>query len=129
MKPQSRLPAVERRKQRIREFRQLVEANRKDKTAQQIVALYSIHSGLTPRLLNSYLKLFIQAGLYHEPNYVTGNKIVTDEEYGPLFEQYQAKRELDAKKSKYRRPRREKQYINYSTPLPDDWEEQLKAWE
>lgn len=129
MKPQLGLPAVEGRKQRIAQFKEFVEASRKDKTAQQIGALYSIETGLTPVLLKKYLKLFYEAGLYHEPNWITSNKIVTEDKYGPLYKRYQEKRELKSKMSRYRRLRREKRYIDCDKPLPDDWEEQLETWE
>ena len=61
MKAQLGLPAIEGRKARIKAFREFVEANRKVKTESQIMALYSIESGLRTELLKSYPKLFYDA--------------------------------------------------------------------
>lgn len=79
-----------------------------------------METGLALVLLKKYLRPFCEAGLYHEPNWITGKRIVTDEEYKPLLEQYEAKRELDAKMSRYRRLRHERHYTTYDQPLPDN---------
>lgn len=73
-------PAALARKQRVNELKDYVEANRKSKTEKQIIAEYSMQTGLSLRLVKSYLQLFYDAGLYARPRHSTKFKIFTQAE-------------------------------------------------
>jgi len=79
-------PAQLGRKQRIEELRMFVEANRKSKNEKQIIALYSLNTGLRPNVVKGYLRLFYEAGFYIKPKYLTNFMIVTPSEYEELQE-------------------------------------------
>jgi len=75
-------PALLGRKQRIKDFKQFIEANRKDRTAKRIVSLYALETGIARRTVDGYLKLFIEADVYMKPNWnVCKNKLLTPKEY------------------------------------------------
>lgn len=74
-------PAMLGRRQRIQEFREYVEANRKNLGASKIVALYAIQSGVADRTVAGYLKLFYEAGIYVKPNFRSKWMILTPKEY------------------------------------------------
>ena len=97
VKAQLESPAQLGRQQRIEEFRQFIEANRKIKTEKQIIALYSINNGMTVRLVKSYLQIFYDAGFYVKPGYLSKWKIVTLREYEELSrrEEQMKNEELD----------------------------------
>ena len=85
-------PAQLGRKQRIQDFRQFIEANRKDKTVRQIMSEYCIDTGLSRRVVESYFRLFTDSGIYVKPCYATEWKIVTSGEYRKLETTYDMQR-------------------------------------
>jgi hypothetical protein len=92
-------PALAGRKQRIEDFRQFVEAKRKDTKPKRIVALYALETGVRIQTVQGYLKLLIQAGVYAEPTWKIANgHLVTLEEYEPLMKEYIRKQEEERKR-------------------------------
>lgn len=92
VKPQLVSPAQLGRLQRIEQFKQFIEDNRKTKNSREIVNLYSLQTGLAPRLLRAYLRTLYIAGIFQSPNTIIGSKIVTQEEYEELAEEWKRKR-------------------------------------
>ncbi len=80
-------PAQLGRKQRLTEFREYIEANRKSKRANQIIAEYSIQTGLSLRLVKSYMQLFYDAGFYTRPRFNTKFMILTQAEHDALAQE------------------------------------------
>lgn len=80
-------PAQLGRKQRLIEFREYVEANRKSKRGTQIIAEYSIQTGLSLKLVKSYMQLFYDAGFYAKPRFSTKFMILTQSEYDALAQE------------------------------------------
>jgi len=86
------------RKQRINDFKEYVEANRQTKKVKQIVAEYSIQTGLSPRLVKGYLQIFYDAGFYIEPRHLTDWLIVTPKEYKKLVTDHERKEKEESKR-------------------------------
>jgi len=78
-------PALLGRRQRIQEFTEYVKANRKELTANKIVARYALQSGVADRTIAGYLKLFYEAGIYVKPNFRTRGMILTPKEYKAIL--------------------------------------------
>jgi hypothetical protein len=78
--------AIAQRKLRVNAFREFIEANRRSKNRQQILAEFSLENGIRIEKLLDYLDVFYQVGIYHRPQrwYVGHdyeNYILTNEEY------------------------------------------------
>ena len=92
-------PALRGRRQRITDFKQFIEANRKDRTANQIIAVYALPTGISQRTIQDYLKLFVEANVYMRPTrYVCEYMLLTPEEYKVALEEWQRKEEEERKK-------------------------------
>lgn len=91
-------PALAGRKQRIKDFKQFIEANRKTRTPKQLLARYSLQIGIAPNTVKGYLKLFIDAGVYVKPHYEVSRLLLTPEEYKEANAKYLQKREEERKK-------------------------------
>ena len=70
-------PALAGRQQRLTDFRQFVEENRKDKRVGELVAVYALNTGLSERTLLSYLKLLVDAKVYRR----WGGRLLTPKEF------------------------------------------------
>ena len=90
-------PALAGRKQRIADFRQFIEANRKTKTSRQIVALYGLETGISVRTTEGYLKLFIEAGFYARPLGTLKGRLLTPKERDIFLKKLQRKRQEEQK--------------------------------
>lgn len=55
-------PAMAGRRQRITDFKEYVEANRKDMSSKQILATYSLETGISARTLRQYACMHEQKG-------------------------------------------------------------------
>lgn len=93
-------PAQAGRRQRIKEFKQFIEANRKSKTALQIVAVYGIETGIRQFTLNQYLKLFYDAGIYHKPTRISEHKLLTPSEYEETRKEHNKRMEEEMQRRK-----------------------------
>lgn len=102
-------PALAGRKQRITDFRQFIEAKRKTLTPKQLIAQYSLKSGVAPNTVKGYLKLFIDAGVYVHPPWNVSRYLLTPEEYKKANAKYQ-------QKVKRERKRREKEAKSHISP-------------
>jgi len=91
-------PALVGRRQRIKVFKQFIEAKRKTLTPKQIVAWYSLQTGIAPNTVKGYLKLFIDAEVYIHPYYEVSRLLLTPEEYKEANAKYLLKREKERKK-------------------------------
>jgi len=80
-------PAMAGRQQRITDFKEYVEANRKDMSSKQILATYSLETGISVRTLRQYLGVLIDAGVYVKPSWsLTKGKLVTPAEHKRLLQ-------------------------------------------
>lgn len=86
-------PALAGRKQRIQDFKQFIEANRKDKSPTQLVALYSLQTGISKRTVDGYLKLFIEAKVYVTPWLLRPKRVLTPGEYEKARAEHSRKQE------------------------------------
>lgn len=77
---QKDIPAVLGRRQRIEGLHLYIEANRKKKSAKQILSGFCMKTGLRPTLVKEYFKLFIDAGIYLKAYRGTKWMIVTSKE-------------------------------------------------
>lgn len=97
-------PALAGRKERIKDFGQFIEANRKKQTSTQLVARYSLQTGIAIRTVQGYLKLFIDAGIYAKPTWPIKSQILTPEEREVAVEEYERKQEEERKKREEANP-------------------------
>ena len=97
-------PALRGRRQRIKDFEQFIEANRKKQTPTQLVARYSLQTGIASRTVNGYLKLLIDAGIYAKPTWPIKSQILTPEERKVAVEEFERKQEEQRKKREEANP-------------------------
>jgi len=90
-------PALAGRKQRIKVFKQFIEANRKSLTPKQLLAQYSLQTGIAPNTIKGYLKLFLDAEVYVGPHYGVSRLLLTPEEYKEANTKYLLKQEEERK--------------------------------
>ena len=77
---QTNIPSVLGRRQRIEALHLYIEANRKKKSATQILSGFCIKTGLRPTLVKEYFTLLIDAGIYLKAYRGTKWMIVTSKE-------------------------------------------------
>ena len=97
-------PALRGRRQRIKDFKQFIEANRKDKSTKELVALYCLETGISIRTILGYLKLFYQANVYARPTPRVGHKLLPPEEHKVAIEEWERKAEEERKKREEANP-------------------------
>lgn len=92
---------IQRRMQRIEEFKRFVVSNRESKKVKTLIALFSLESGLRKKVVLEYLRLLLDGGFYKEWR----GKLLTPKEYDQAIKEWQKERE---KEEEARRLRREK---------------------
>ena len=64
------------RKKRIEAFKAFVASNRKQKNVKELIALYALESGLRRKVVEEYLQLLLDSGLYKKHHLGRGRFIL-----------------------------------------------------
>ena len=73
---------IQRRQERIEAFKAFVASHRKQKSIRELIALYALESGLRRKVVEEYLQLLLDSGLYKKHHIGRGRSVLlTETEY------------------------------------------------
>jgi len=74
---------IQRRLARVEAFKRFAASNRRQKSTRELIALYALESGLRRKVVEEYLQLLLDSGLYKKHHVGRGRfMLFTEAEYG-----------------------------------------------
>lgn len=70
---------IQPRMERIEDFKRFVASHRKLKSIRELIALYALESGLRKKVVEEYLQLLLDSGIYRKLHVGRGRKMLLTE--------------------------------------------------
>ena len=70
---------IQRRQARVEAFKIFIASNRKQKSIRELIALYALESGLRRKVVEEYLQLLLDSGLYKKQHIGRGHFMLLTE--------------------------------------------------